>query len=496
MAAHVINAVRSFLASNHMFVEDEWLTGCVDYLTENSGGNLSLTEVQNLAKEQWLLNDLNDICPGCLPPNLASQTKTVLNGRYMLQINATIDIGTSAYQQYLKLQKVNMDNVETTTRHEDKVPNHGEQELTAIEYKPMRNSSCDISPGAKILIKGPVNCRRGIILLTESSIELMGGDVADIAISNSLPALLATKLGLPMPQEADANTTISHARNTDIPAPHTDVPTWSSNQMSETNMIQTTAVPNITDIDDDIDIDQINALEALLNPSNSVPSSSNERPKSNNPDTGVYIELDPVKRPSPSDYNIPEKKFKEDTVNKDDYPDDMDLIIEEDEDLLREIDAKIDVIENHEPMYTGPKVVSSEPFVYIKHINELSESKRHGVFKVKAQIMKLLSKLTVGKDAWCLKCTIVDGTGSLDVEFTSAVLSKLVGYTPQEMTQLKKDMAKDPQLKETVILALKNAKEALQVLYCIIEITIQDVPRITNLIPFADVHVDLLRKRI
>lgn len=50
-------------------------------------------EVQTLAKEQWLLNDLKDICPGSLPQNLRNQHKISITGRFVLQINACVDIG-------------------------------------------------------------------------------------------------------------------------------------------------------------------------------------------------------------------------------------------------------------------------------------------------------------------------------------------------------------------------------------------------------------------
>lgn len=62
-------------------------------MTEDSENNYSEADIKNLAKEQWLLNDLKDICPGSLPPNLQNKTKTVLNGRFVLQINAALDIG-------------------------------------------------------------------------------------------------------------------------------------------------------------------------------------------------------------------------------------------------------------------------------------------------------------------------------------------------------------------------------------------------------------------
>lgn len=47
-----------------------------------------------MVKNQWMLCDLQEISPGCLPPNLLSQVKTTLNGIYTLQMNFLIDIGT------------------------------------------------------------------------------------------------------------------------------------------------------------------------------------------------------------------------------------------------------------------------------------------------------------------------------------------------------------------------------------------------------------------
>lgn len=43
--------------------------------------------------------------------------------------------------------------------------------------------------------------------------------------------------------------------------------------------------------------------------------------------------------------------------------------------------------------------------------------------------------------------------------------------------------------------ALQKAKDSLQVLYCIIELTILEVPKITNLIPFDASHIEQLNRR-
>ena len=229
----------------------------------------------------------------------------------------------------------------------------------------------------------------------------------------------------------DPNMTLSAPRNTNIPSPHAEMPTA---DVQPSTFDQTRQQPSIDEeptnfADDEIDVDQLAALEEQ------------------------FIDNNTGKRPLVTENTNPEKKLKP-TVNEDEYPDENDIFFAEDEEYLRELESEIDSRNNdfNTPQNTGPNTVSSEPFVYIKQIKDMNESDRVGkVFKVKGQVMCLLSKLSVSKEGWSLKCTIVDGTGNLDVEFTSEVLSKLVGYTPQEMTAIKREMATKPELKEKAI---------------------------------------------
>ncbi|XP_041982113.1 recQ-mediated genome instability protein 1-like [Aricia agestis] len=489
MSNDLIDTVRNYLASHHMFVVDEWLSGFIEYFTEENGTS-NIREIQNCAREQWLLNNLSDICPGSLPANINNQHKHVLSGKFVLQINAAVDIGTPAYQQYLKLKKVNMENVEATINYEDKVPSHrmmklymtdGKQEISGIEYKPMRNISCDITPGCKVMIKGPVECRRGVILLTEANVELLGGEVEDIVRTNSLHGILAAKFGSLNLPEPDANVINIGIRNPTIP--HIDTARNNNNQFnSHSNSsveLRNLNAPHIDTVrnndaqfnlhsnsssepppanfgDDDIDFEQIEALEAQFTDN-------------------------PVKRPMLDDNPKPEKKLKitpEPANTVDDYPNEDDLFQDED-DYFRDMEA--DLI-THE---------QANPFVQIKDIISLPEERRKGkVYKIKGQIMRLLSKLSVGKDGWSLRCTIVDDnddSSSLDVEFTSDVLSEVVGYTPQEMNQIKKQMATQPELKEKAVLALEKAKDTLQ-LKCVIELTMMERPTITKFTPLEELR--------
>lgn len=178
--------------------------------------------------------------------------------------------------------------------------------------------------------------------------------------------------------------------------------------------------------DEDIDIDQISAIEAQLH------NDSNKRLR------------DQSQSPNPG------KKVRIDNANTEtDYPNDDDFIFEEDEEYCRELENNF----MNQTRINYPVKVDKEPFVYIKQINELPMIERMGkIFKIKGQILKLLSKLSVGKDGWSLKCTLIDGTGRIDVDFTSDVLSQLVGFTPSEMNVMKKEMATSSATKETVIM--------------------------------------------
>lgn len=237
---------------------------------------------------------------------------------------------------------------------------------------------------------------------------------------------------------SDLNTTASHPRNTDIPLPHTEMPPALASVHSDSFDPRPVAVVTSVQVanfaDDDIDVDQLAAIEAQIS--------------------------NPSKRSLTDTTHSSEKKLKMDTntttINRvEDYPEDHDLF-GEDEDYLRELESRFDASYNA-PKVRFPVPVSSEPFVYIKQINDMRDSEKAGrVFRVKGQIMKLLSKLSVGKDGWSLRCTIVDGTGSIDVDFTNNVLSKLVGFTPQEMNQLKKQMATKPELKEKAVMVSRG----------------------------------------
>ena len=121
-----------------------------------------------------------------------------------------LNIGQSAYSQHTKITQ-GLDN-NSDVSADKKIPSKwepkgrrmlrleltdGSQSIQAIEYKAINHLHLDLIPGTKILIKGPVECRRGVILLRPNNVELLGGEVSDLVQKNAPENVLARLIGKP-----------------------------------------------------------------------------------------------------------------------------------------------------------------------------------------------------------------------------------------------------------------------------------------------------------
>jgi len=121
-----------------------------------------------------------------------------------------LNIGQSAYSQHLKITKGQESNTEVSA--ERKIPSKwepkgkrmlqleltdGAQVIQAIEEVLIPQLHLDLIPGTKILLKGPLECRRGVILLKPSNVELVGGEVSDLVGTNAPENVLARIIGKP-----------------------------------------------------------------------------------------------------------------------------------------------------------------------------------------------------------------------------------------------------------------------------------------------------------
>ncbi|KAL3207558.1 hypothetical protein MRX96_010042 [Rhipicephalus microplus] len=79
----------------------------------------------------------------------------------------------------------------------------GTLRMQAIEFEPVPCMSADMRPGIKLLITGPVECRRGVMFLRADNVRVLGGMVESLLEGNSREAVLCRVLGRDLAQVLD-----------------------------------------------------------------------------------------------------------------------------------------------------------------------------------------------------------------------------------------------------------------------------------------------------
>lgn len=211
MTEQIFPRIKAYMNSQSFFVNDSWLRECIEYFFSQNQ-QVNFNGVQQFVKEQFFLNDLREInnINGCLPANLSQNKKITLDSKYTLQLLKLYDISVSKYKQLEKLRNVSNVNIEATNENSTQpwepvgkrmlqlFLTDGIQEILAIEYKPIRILNDSLLPGLKVMIMGPVICRKGVILLEETNIAIREGEVSDLLIPNALENVLANALNLPL----------------------------------------------------------------------------------------------------------------------------------------------------------------------------------------------------------------------------------------------------------------------------------------------------------
>ncbi|XP_032663274.1 recQ-mediated genome instability protein 1-like isoform X2 [Odontomachus brunneus] len=167
------------------------------------------------------------------------------------------DIASSKYKQLCHIRKVNSDNLEITENEKlnewepkgrrmmQLCLTDGVQDITAIEYTPLKQVMGTLLPGYKVMIIGPVNCRRGIILLEENKYREIGGEVESMLKPNALENVLSRALDEPEnPDPYHDNGLIKNQNNQDL----------SSNPTNEDNFFD-------DDFEEAVDLEAVTEIE-------------------------------------------------------------------------------------------------------------------------------------------------------------------------------------------------------------------------------------------
>ncbi|KRX23466.1 RecQ-mediated genome instability protein 1 [Trichinella nelsoni] len=152
--------VKLFFEKNHILTLPEWISECLDYLSDELGNDRpSDDEVVDLVYKQWLFSDLREFSLQIFPHNSAN---TVLNGNYCVQINSLLDVSRSFYSQYqsftgkLELDDSENDDENRSNEKTDKDRKNcrmivleltdGITTLRAMEYHPIPQLELNLMP--------------------------------------------------------------------------------------------------------------------------------------------------------------------------------------------------------------------------------------------------------------------------------------------------------------------------------------------------------------
>ncbi|XP_017891313.1 recQ-mediated genome instability protein 1-like [Ceratina calcarata] len=210
MNENLLTRIKNRLKSDHYSMNNEWLRECVEY-SVSQHENSSAEEILKFVRDQWHLSDLREINNenGCLPRNLSQQPFITLPEKYILQVEQMYDIATSKYKQLEQIRNIHISEEEISEA--EKIEKYeptkkrmmqlrltdGLQDIIGIEYSYMPQLNDMLLPGCKVMILGPVKCRKGVLLLEKKNFKGIGGEVDSLLFHNAVENVLARALNLP-----------------------------------------------------------------------------------------------------------------------------------------------------------------------------------------------------------------------------------------------------------------------------------------------------------
>jgi len=486
--------VQSFLKTKFQVssVPFPWIEGCVTWFRNINPNTSNFQVLFDFVAQQWLLADFQQLKIKSLPANLKNSPVVKLDENYLLQVAYIINVGLSAYSQHLRISKGQENNSEVTA--EEKIYSKweprskrmlllhltdGTQEIQAMEYVFIPQLNLDIIPGSKILIKGPVECRRGVFLLRPNNVMLLGGEVEELVKLNAPENVLARILGKPEnPNPVYGSYTIK---------------TFNPDEADESSMI------GVSTLDGSKGKAEVGGSQCSLNVTRATqPTQPTQKWKSSSCST---FPVGREKRTLNDNQLPPAKKLHQhppppppSSMNR--QPSDAEIFPDDDDDiLLLAADIPVDVVEpepaqhpadtpslahstvsrsmapasssfhfnavnaaivaNLSANWTPPASFSSScndparPFTYLSaHLRQRSPGDPAATICVKGFISTIRTKLEAREGKWRLGAKINDGSSGMDVDFAHEVLEGLIGYSPMGLKSL---MAKDGENKRLAV---------------------------------------------
>lgn len=503
-----VQQICSFLKSQSLHYSEKWVIEAVEYYRSNDP-NISLQSLKNEIYNQWKLNNLRDFKIPSLPSNLPSHEKITLPGKYAVQVEQMLDASQSCYSQLQKLQKVSLDNIEATETpgewHVKIKPNRcltftisdGVQEVRAMEYAPikkLREDDPELLPGFKMIIIGPVQCRKGMILLKEENVEVLGGEVDAFSEIYKKQSILCKRLNIE--DSIDEQSEENFNQNDNVSNENIDI----SNLLSENDEV----FMNVSldeDFDEAINPQNQNQLSnqsnfqnptVQSNPSDYQHSTIQSKPTLQSSNQSIYQKstgqsnnllnyqnltlLSNKPKETISTENLNKEKTKQTTLTS----------------FLSQSAKKVEEIKQEFPV-----TVDIKPFVYLKQIME-SDFKKPAIFTIKATILTMKKKLTVKNNAFAMSAIITDGSYALEAEFSPETIEDVMGYSTDEIKEMSRQKAHNSAMADRLKTIFKNAQQKLIELCCLMELKFlidEDLPCVISLEQVTLEHLNELRAR-
>ncbi|XP_037067863.1 recQ-mediated genome instability protein 1-like [Pollicipes pollicipes] len=236
MNASRLEAVRASLQGRGVTaVSDDWLADCIQFVSESCGDQrLTPEQLQAHVLQQWLDTDLAQIGVAALPPQLADGPLVTLRAPCAVQLLSAVDVGQPAHGQLLRLRRLDSANTDVTCEPRagwEPRPSRvlrltltdGVQTVTGLETAPIPQLRADTPAGLKLLLHGPLESRRGVLLLAGDAVTVLGGCVDELRLPDAeQAALLAAAAADPFDDDID-ETELATIVDVDVDMPLDDV---------------------------------------------------------------------------------------------------------------------------------------------------------------------------------------------------------------------------------------------------------------------------------
>jgi len=478
--------VQSRMKQHGIHVTLEWVEACIDWLAgeQQDGQPPSLEQVIEAVEEQYLSTNILDqgvMERPVLPNNLEATRSTTLPGNLVLMVEKTLDVGNPAYGQLQKLHKVDTENArvggeETDATQTGYQATQGGRFAAAWEPKPSRALYISLTdgfntvkgleveplskmpdwprPGVKIQLKGPLECRRGVILLRKDNCIILGGGSKELQEENTPRKVLESRIGredvgqenpfasVPLPGRRD----VVQQQNSQQPLQHRQVfPQLPQHEQVHQQPGQ--HVDQVSGVEEDFPDDDDLSQFAVDGPTNQDPTPDNDFPDddddnflvaasqeiSHSSTSSIYNSsnvVDPTLRPlTYNSFNTPStSETRASTSTNHSVMPGSSIPVAS---MSPAYSSRVEKSQAAPVLSNTPQVIGRDPWTYISLLLPLIQAGTPFKAKLKVVSATLASKISLKKSSagpvWNLTIVINDGSGALTVPLSPSLLDSHLG---------------------------------------------------------------------